>query len=335
MEAKANPPMRDRNLICKRSLLVVAMFSTPQPYAPAAAAYPDRPIRLVVPLAPGGTTDILARLVAQRLSATFGQPVIVDNRPGAGGNIGNEVVARAVPDGYTLLMAAPPLVINPGLYAKVGYRPIDDYTPISLIASVPVVLAVNPGVQARSVRELLTLAKAHPGKYNYASSGVGGTPHLAGALFASMAAVDIVHVPYKGSGPALTDLLGGQVHMQFSGLPPLLPFIRSGKLRALGVASLKRAPALPDVPTIAEAGVPGYEATSWQGLSAPARLPTQISTLLHGTLTKFISAPETRARFAELGAEPVGSTPAEFARFIKVEFDKWGPVIRQTGARAD
>lgn len=327
--------MRDRNLICKRNLLVAAMFSMSHPYAHAAAAYPDRPIRLVVPLAPGGTTDILARLVAQRLSATFGQPVIVDNRPGAGGNIGNEVVARAVPDGYTLLMAAPPLVINPGLYAKVGYRPIDDYTPISLIASVPVVLAVNPGVQARSVRELLTLAKAHPGKYNYASSGVGGTPHLAGALFASMAAVDIVHVPYKGSGPALTDLLGGQVHMQFSGLPPLLPFIRSGKLRALGVASLKRTPALPDVPTIAEAGVPGYEATSWQGLSAPARLPKEITARLNATLVKFIALPETRARFAELGAEPVGSTPAEFARFIKVEFDKWGPVIRQTGARAD
>ena len=335
MKASANFHMRYRKLICKRYLLVAAVFSMPQPYAHGAAAYPDRPIRLVVPLAPGGTTDILARLVAQRLSATFGQPVIVDNRPGAGGNIGNEVVARAVPDGYTLLMAAPPLVINPGLYAKVGYRPIDDYTPISLIASVPVVLAVNPGVQARSVRELLTLTKAHPGKYNYASSGVGGTPHLAGALFSSMAAVDIVHVPYKGSGPALTDLLGGQVHMQFSGLPPLLPFIRSGKLRALGVASLKRSPALPEVPTIAEAGVPGYEATSWQGLSAPARLPVQITTLLHAAVTKFISAPETRARFAELGAEPVGSTPAEFARFIKVEFNKWGPVIRQTGARAD
>ncbi|MPZ45910.1 MAG: tripartite tricarboxylate transporter substrate binding protein [Betaproteobacteria bacterium] len=334
MKADARRCIRYRDLMCKRNFLIALVFSMPQPYAHA-VGYPDRPIRLVVPLAPGGTTDILARLVAQRLTATLGQPVIVDNRPGAGGNIGNEVVARSAADGYTLLMAAPPLVINPGLYAKVGYRPVDDYTPISLIASVPVVLAVNPGVQARSVRELLTLAKAHPGKYNYASSGVGGTPHLAGALFASMAAVDIVHVPYKGSGPALTDLLGGQVHMQFSGLPPLLPFIRSGKLRALGVASTKRTPALPEVPTIVEAGLAGYEATSWQGLSAPARLPREITALLNATLVKFIAAPETRARFAELGAEPVGSSPAEFARFIKVEFDKWGPVIRQTGARAD
>lgn len=334
MKARAISRMRYRHLICKRNLLVVAVFSMPQPYAHA-AAYADRPIRLVVPLAPGGTTDILARLVAQRLTATLGQPVIVDNRPGAGGNIGNEVVARAVPDGYTLLMAAPPLVINPGLYAKVDYRPIDDYTPISLIASVPVVLAVNPSIQARSVKDLIALAKANPGKYNYASSGVGGTPHLAGALFASMAAVDLVHVPYKGSGPALTDLLGGQVHMQFSGLPPLLPFIRSGKLRALGVASTKRTSALPEVPTIAEAGVAGYEATSWQGLSAPARLSREITTVLNAILVKFIAAPETRAQFAELGAEPVGSSPAEFARFIKVEFDKWGPVIRQTGARAD
>ncbi|MFM9863001.1 MAG: Bug family tripartite tricarboxylate transporter substrate binding protein [Micropepsaceae bacterium] len=326
--------MRYRSPICKRNLLVAAVFCMPQPYAHA-AAYPDRPIRLVVPLAPGGTTDILARLVAQRLSTAFDQPVIVDNRPGAGGNIGNEVVARAVPDGYTLLMAAPPLVINPGLYTKVGYRPIDDYTPISLIASVPVVLAVNPGLPARSVKDLISLAKANPGTYNFASSGVGGTPHLAGALFASVAAVNIAHVPYKGSGPALTDLLAGQTHMQFSGLPPLLPFIKSGKLRPLGVASTRRSPALPDVPTISEAGVPGYEATSWQGLSAPAQLPREITTLLHATLVKYIAAAETQARFAELGAEPVGSTPAEFARFIKVEFNKWGPVIRQTGARAD
>lgn len=318
----------------QRNLLVVLALGMSQPYAHA-SRYPDRPIRLVVPLAPAGTTDILARLVAQRLTAAFGQPVIVDNRPGAGGNIGNEVVARSAADGYTLLMAVPPLVINPSLYTKVGYRPIDDYTPISLIASVPVVLAVNPGLPARSVKDLISLAKASPGTYNFASSGVGGTPHLAGALFASMAAVDIVHVPYKGSGPALTDLLAGQTHMQFSGLPPLLPFIRSGKLRPLGVASMRRSPALPDVPTISEAGVPGYEATSWQGLSAPAQLPREIIALLHATLVKYIAAAETQARFAELGAEPVGSTPAEFARFIKVELNKWGPVIRQTGARAD
>jgi tripartite-type tricarboxylate transporter receptor subunit TctC len=316
-----------------RASAVIAVFCACTPHV--AAAYPDRPIRLVVPLAPGGTTDIVARLVAQRSAELLGQPVIVDNRPGAGGNIGNEVVARSTADGYTLLMAVPPLVINPGLYRKIGYRAIEDYTPISLIATVPIVLAVNPALPAKSVKELIALAKASPGKYNYASSGVGGTPHLAGALFSSMAGVDIVHVPYKGSGPALTDLLGGQVHMQFSGLPPLVPFIKSGKLRALGIAGLKRSPAMPDVPTIAESGVAGYEATSWQGLSAPARLPSEITVRLHSTLTKIVAAPDTQSRFAELGAEPVGSTSAEFARFVRIEFDKWGPVIRQTGARAD
>ena len=318
----------------RRNLLILVALGLLQSYT-RAARYPDRPIRLVVPLAPTGTTDILARLVAQRLTVAFGQPVIIDNRPGAGGNIGNEVVARSDADGYTLLMAVPPLVINQSLYTKVGYRPIDDYTPIILIASVPILLAVNPGLPARSVKELILLAKSNPGTYNFASSGVGGTPHLAGALFASLAAVDIVHIPYKGSGPALTDLLAGQTHMQFSGLPPLLPFIKSGKLRPLGVASTSRSPALPDVPTISETGVPGYEATSWQGLSAPAQLPREIIALLHATLLKYIAEPETQARFAELGAQPVGSTPAEFARFIKIEFNKWAQVIRQTGARAD
>lgn len=317
------------------ALALIAASSLTAPHTLCAQGYPAKPLRLVVPLAPGGTTDILARLVGQRMAETLGQPVIVDNRPGAGGNIGNEVVARSVPDGYTLLMTAPPLVINPGLYAKVGYDPVRDYTPISLVAFVPVVLAVHPSVPAKNVKELIALAKANPGRYNYASSGVGGTNHLAGALFASMAAVDIVHVAYKGSGPALADLLGGQVHMQFSGLPPLLPFIKSGKLRALGIAGARRAASLSDVATIAESGLPGFEATSWQGLSAPARLPTQILTLLHGTVAKIVAAPDVKARIVELGAEPVGNTPAELARFIKSEYDKWGPIIRQTGARAD
>ena len=300
-----------------------------------AETYPDKPIRLVVPLSPGGTTDILARLMGQRLGDALGQAVVVDNRPGAGGNIGNELVAHALPDGYTLLMTAPPLVINPGLYKKIGYHPINDYAPIMLVASVPVVLAVNPAVPAKNVKELIALAKASPSRLNYASSGVGSTNHLAGAMFAAMAGVDIVHVPYKGSGPALTDLLAGQVQMQFSGLPPLLPFIRSQKLRALGIAGAKRSASLADVPTIAEAGVPGYEVTSWQGLSAPAKTPATILSLLHGRLVTIMAMPEVQARIVELGAEPVGSTPVEFARFIKSEYEKWGPIIKQTGARAD
>lgn len=313
-------------------IMALALNAPPTSYA---QPYPSKPIRLVVPLAPAGTTDILARLVGQRIGEALGQPVIVDNRPGAGGNIGNEVVARALPDGYTLLMAAPPLVINPNLYASAGYHPVRDFAPISLVASVPIVLAVHPSVQATNVKELIALAKANPGKYNYASSGVGGTNHLAGALFANMASVDIVHIPYKGSGPAMTDLLGGLVHMQFSGLPPLLPFIKSGKLRALGIAGTRRAASLPEVPTISESGLPGFEATSWQGLAAPAKLPNDTLKLLHGTITKVIAAPEVKIRIAELGAEPVGSTPAEFGQMIKTEFEKWGPIIKQTGARAE
>jgi len=300
-----------------------------------AQTYPTKPIRLVVPLAPGGATDILARILAQRMGDALGQPVVVDNRAGAGGNIGNEVVARSAPDGYTLLMTAPVLVINPALDSKVGYHPVRDFTPISLVASVPVVLAVHPTVTAKNVKELIALAKASPGKYNYSSSGVGGTNHVAGVLFAKMAGVDIVHVAYKGSSPAMTALFSGEVQIQFSGLPPLLQSIKSGKLRAIGVAGAKRANALPDVPTISESGLPGFEATSWQGLSGPAKLPNPILNLLHATVTKIVATPDIKSRISELGADPVGSTPAEFAKFIKSEFDKWGPIIRQSGARAE
>jgi len=299
-----------------------------------AETYPAKPIRLVVPLAPGGTTDTLARIIGQRFNDSFGWPVIVDNRPGAGGNIGNEVVARAAADGYTLLMTTPPLVINPSLM-KVGYAPLSDYTPISLVASIPVVLAVHPSVPARSVKDLIALAKSNPGKYNYASSGNGGGPHLSAALFASMAGIDVIHVPYRGSGPALSDLLGGQVHMQFSGLPPLLPFIKSGKLRALGVAGARRSVTLPDVPTISQAGLPGYESASWQGLAAPAKLPKHITARIHAEIAKFIAVRENQSRLIELGAEPIGSSPEEFSVFIKAEFEKWARVIRQIGARAD
>ncbi len=308
--------------------LAISLASQAQPY-------PVKPIRLVVPLATGGTTDILARVLGARLADALGQPIIVDNRPGAGGNIGNEVVARAVADGYTLLMTTPPLVINAALNPKVGYHPVRDYTPISMIASVPVVLAVHPTVAAKNVKDLIALARTSPGKYNFASSGIGSTNHMAGALFAHMAGVNIVHIAYKGSGPALTDLLGGQVHMQFSGLPPLLAFIKSGKLRALGIAGTKRANALPDTPTIAESGLPGFDAMSWQGIAAPAQLPAPILKSLHTTLINIVATPEMNVRIAELGADPVGNSPTEFAAFIRNEFEKWGPVIRQTGARAD
>ena len=301
----------------------------------AAQTWPDKPVRVVVPLATGGTTDILARMLGQHLGETLRQSFIVDNRPGGGGNIGNEIVARARPDGYTLLMASPPLVINPSLERKVTYDPVRDYTAITLVASIPIVFAVHPSVAARSVKELIALARSKPGALTYASSGVGGSPHLAAALFTSMANVDITHVPYKGSGPALTDLLGGQVHMQFSGLPPLLPHIRSGKLRALAVGGASRTATLPDVPTLVESGVPGYEATSWQGMAAPARTPRGIVQQLNTLIVAYVQRADARARLAELGADPVGSSPEQFAAFMQGEFTKWASVIRKTGARVE
>lgn len=305
--------------------------------APPAAAqsWPDKPVRVVVPLATGGTTDILARMLGQHLGETLRQSFIVDNRPGGGGNIGNEIVARARPDGYTLLMASPPLVINPSLERQIAYDPVRDYAAITLVASIPIVFAVHPAVAARSVKELIALARSKPGALTYASSGVGGSPHLAAALFTSMANVDITHVPYKGSGPALTDLLGGQVHMQFSGLPPLLPHIRTGKLRALAVGGATRTGTLPDVATLAEAGVPGYEATSWQGLAAPARTPRAIVQQLNTLIVTYMRRADARARLAELGADPVGSSPEQFAAFLNAEFTKWASVIRKTGARVE
>jgi len=305
--------------------------------APPAAAqsWPDKPVRVVVPLATGGTTDILARMLGQHLGETLRQSFIVDNRPGGGGNIGNEIVARARPDGYTLLMASPPLVINPSLERQIAYDPVRDYAAITLVASIPIVFAVHPAVAARSVKELIALARSKPGALTYASSGVGGSPHLAAALFTSMANVDITHVPYKGSGPALTDLLGGQVHMQFSGLPPLLPHIRTGKLRALAVGGATRTGTLPDVPTLAESGVPGYEATSWQGLAAPARTPRAIVQQLNTLIVTYMRRADARARLAELGADPVGSSPDQFAAFLNAEFTKWASVIRKTGARVE
>jgi len=300
-----------------------------------AQPYPTRPLRIVVPLAPGGTTDILARMTAQRLSEVLGQPVVVDNRPGGGGTIGNRIVAQAPGDGYTLLMATPTMTINPSLHRDAGYDAVRDFAPVSLIAAIPIVLAVHPAVPARSVKELIALARAKPGTLNYASSGSGGGPHLSAALFADMAGIDIVHVPYKGSGPALTDLLGGQVQMQFSGLPPLIAFIRSGRLHALAVGGVSRSSALPDVPTVAEAGLPGYDAASWQGIALPASAPKRIVDLLAGEIARFVATTEARTRLAELGAEPVGGTPQAFAAFVRAEVPKWAQVIRRAGARAD
>ena len=290
----------------------------------------------MVPFAAGGATDVLARLVGERLTATLGQQVVVDNRPGAGGNIGSDVVARAEPDGYTILMGAVGThAINPSLYPKMPYDPVKDFAPVTLVASVPNVLVVNPEVPANSVQELIDLAKAKPGELNFASSGNGTSIHLSGELFKAMTGTDIVHVPYKGSGPAVTDLLGGQVQMMFDNMPSSLPHVKAGKLRALGVTSAKRSPALPEVPTIAEAGVPGYDATSWFGILAPAGTPEPVVTRLQGAIVQALGEPEMRQRMADLGAEPVGDTPAEFGQFIAAEIAKWAKVVNDAGVKLE
>jgi len=306
------------------------------PLAFAQAPYPAKPIRLVVPFPPGGTTDILARIVAQKLTEAWGQPVVVDNRPGAGGNIGAELVAKSAPDGYTLLMGTVGThAINASLYAKLPYDHVKDFAPVILVAGVPNVLVVNPSVPVNSVAELIAYAKANPGKLNFASSGSGTSIHLSGELFRTMAGVQITHVPYKGSAPAIADLVGGQVQLMFDNLPSSLAQIKAGKLRALAVTSDKRAPALPDVPTMAEAGLPGFEASSWFGVLAPAGTPPAIVGKLHAEIAKWLATPDAREKLSAQGANLAGFGPEEFARYIGSETAKWAKVVKESGAKVD
>jgi tripartite-type tricarboxylate transporter receptor subunit TctC len=304
--------------------------------AVAQTPYPSKPVRIVVPFPAGGTTDILARAVAQKLSETWGQQVIVDNRPGAGGNIGAELVARAAPDGYTLLMGTVGThAINPGLYAKMPYDHVKDFAPVILVAGVPNVLVVNPSVPVGSVPELIAYAKANPGKLNFASSGSGTSIHLSGELFKTMTGVQMTHIPYKGSSPALADLIGGQVQLMFDNLPSSIGFIRAGKLRALAVTSATRSSALPDTPTVAEAGVPGFEASSWFGLLAPAGTPPDIVAKIDGEVAKWLASPEAREKLAAQGANAAGGSPQDFARHIQAETAKWAKVVKESGAKVE
>ena len=302
----------------------------------AQAPYPTKPIRIVVPFPAGGTTDILARAVAQKLTETMGQTVVVDNRPGAGGNIGAELVAKSPPDGYTLLMGTVGThAINASLYAKMPYDHVKDFAPVILVAGVPNVLVVNPSVPANNVQELIAYIKANPGKVNFASSGSGTSIHLAGELFKTMAGVSMTHVPYKGSAPAVTDLLGGQVQLMFDNLPSALPHIKAGKLRALAVTSTQRASALPDVPTVAEAGLPGFDATSWFGLLAPAGTPKDVVAKLNAEVAKWLASPEAREKLASQGAIAAGQSPEDFTRHIAAETAKWQKVVKESGAKVD
>ncbi|TRZ96832.1 MAG: tripartite tricarboxylate transporter substrate binding protein [Rhodocyclaceae bacterium] len=298
--------------------------------------YPNKPVRMVVPFPPGGTTDILARAVGQKLSESWGQQVVIDNRPGAGGNIGTDIVAKSPADGYTLLMGTVGThSINASLYAKLPFDPIKDFTPVTLVASVPNVLVVNATVDAKSVKELIALAKSKPGQLAFASSGNGTSIHLAGELFKSMTGVAMLHIPYKGSAPAIAELLGGQTNMMFDNLPSAMPHIKSGRLRALAVTSVRRSPALPDVPTIAETGISGYEASSWFGVLAPAGTPKDIVARIQVDIAKALNAPEIKERLSGQGAEPVGNTPEQFAEHIKAESAKWAKVVKDSGAKVD
>ena len=301
-----------------------------------AQSYPTKPIRLVVPFPPGGATDILARNVAQKLTEAWGQQVIVDNRPGAGGNIGSELVAKSAPDGYTLEMGTVGThAINASLYAKMPYDHVKDFVPVILVAGVPNVLVVNPSLPVNSVAELIAYAKANPGKLNFASSGNGTSIHLSGELFKVMAGVQITHIPYKGSAPAMQDLLGGQVQLMFDNLPPSLPQIKAGKLKALAVTSTTRAAALPDVPTMAEAGLPGFEASSWFGVLAPAGTPPAIVAKLNAEIGKWLASPDAKEKLQALGANAAGGTPEDFAKHIQAETVKWAKVVKESGAKVD
>jgi tripartite-type tricarboxylate transporter receptor subunit TctC len=315
---------------------VITAIAAPFTFAQGAANYPTKPVRLVVPFPAGGTTDILARAVAQKLSEAWGQQVIVDNRPGAGGNIGSDLVAKSKPDGYTLLMGTVGThAINPSLYKNMPYDHVKDFVPVILVAGVPNVLVVNPSLPVHSVPELIAYAKANPGKLNFASSGNGTSIHLSGELFKAMTGVEMTHVPYKGSAPALTDLIGGQVQLMFDNLPSSLPFIKAGKLRALAVTSGARAAALPDLPTLAESGLPGFEASSWFGVLAPAGTPRDIVAKLNGAIAGWLASPEAKEKLLAQGAIAAGGAPEDFARHIGAETSKWAKVVKASGAHID
>lgn len=297
--------------------------------------YPTKPVKLVVPYPPGGPTDIVARLVAQKLSEQMGQQFIVDNRPGAGGNLGAEVVARSPADGYTLVVATTAHAINPSLFKNLGYSLSRDFAPVSQLTSGPLVIVANPALAAKSVSELIAQAKSRPGELNFASSGNGQSTHLSAELFASMAGVKMNHIPYKGSAPALADTVGGQTQVMFDTMLSAMPHVKAGKLKALAVTSATRSPAAPDVPTVAESGLPGYEVIAWNGLLAPAGTPPEVVVRLSAELKKALAAPDMKDKFAAQGFAAVWSTPEAFGRFLAAEVDKWARVVKVSGAKVD
>jgi tripartite-type tricarboxylate transporter receptor subunit TctC len=300
----------------------------------AAKDYPTHPVRLIIPFPPGGSNDVVGRMVATKLGEKLGKQVVVDNRGGAGGVIGTDLAAKSTPDGYTLSVISIAHAVNPWLY-KLTYDPIKDFVPVSILATGPNVLVVHPDLPVKSVKELIALAKQKPGDLFYASAGVGSFQHLGGELFKLMAGVDLVHVPFKGGGPAMIDVVGGHTKIMFSSLVQTTPNIKAGKLHALGTGGAKRNPVLPDVPTIAEAGVPGYEANNWWGIVAPAGTPQPIVAKLHAAIAAVLDSPDIKQNFAKQGAEPVNMSSADFGKFIVAETAKWEQVVKKSGMKAE
>jgi len=303
--------------------------------ARAQQAYPAKPIRLILPFPPGGSTDIVARLIGQKLTESWGQPVLIENRPGAGGNIAAETAARAAPDGYTLFQVNVANAIGATLYPKLSYDLITSFAPVIQLATTPYVLLAHPTVPAKNTAELIALAKARPGQLNYASAGGGSATHLSGELLKSMAGVNIVHVPYKGTGPAVTALLSGEVDLYFATVPAALPLVETKKLRALGVTSARRSPLMRDVPAIAEAGLKGYETSTWHGILAPAATPADIVVKLNAEIARTLAQPAVRERLVGQGLDPVGGTPEQFGAYLKTEISKWAVVVKASGARPE
>ena len=297
--------------------------------------YPDKPIRIVVPFAPGGSTDVLARLVGQKLGERWRQPVLVENRAGGGGNIGADQIAKSAPDGYSLLLGGVPHAISASLYSKLPYDLARDLTAVAEIASFPSAIVLHPSLPARSVKELIALARARPGQLSFGSAGVGSPNHLALELFDTMAGVSMTHVPYKGSGQLIGDLLAGQVQLASMGTPVALPHVQSGKLRAIAVTGAARSSLLPEVPTVSEAGLPGFEVTSWYGVFGPAGLPTPIVAKLNSEIGRIVTGPDVRERLAALGAEPSVKSPDQFGRYVREEIAKWAKVVKDSGAKAE
>jgi len=312
-----------------------AASAAAQPAGKPGGVYPSRPIRLIVPFAPGGSNDIMARLVGQKFSEALGQQVVIDNRAGGSGIIGTDLAAKAAPDGYTMLMMSLTFAVNPSLFRKLPYDTEKDLAPVTLVASAPLMLVIHPSIPAKSVPEFLAYAKANPGKLNFGSGGPGTTPHLAGEMLKMTSGIAMTHVPYKGGGPALADLMGGQIQLMLENIPSTLPLAKAGKLRALAVTGSKRSPLVPDLPTLAEAGLKGYEIVGWNGLFMPAGTPRNIIAYVHTQTVHALGQADVKQRLSTLGAEGVGSSPDEFRSFIKAEIAKWAKVVKQAGLKVE